>query len=171
MSKNIKKIQEMLAGNYKPTIQVSMHGEKTPTRKVGDKWTDSEGDQWEQKNGYRSKISKLPGIGIIPHQCKDCNKNCDLQKRHKDTWMRMGRCFHCQLNFELDLKDMRIGHNGNKWQFWVKLQMLKRWETIDQEVQHLVFHNSEVKHNDKALLNALANENQRETREKIKSNT
>ena len=46
--------------------------------------------------------------------------------------------------------------------------MLKRWEYIDQEVKHLVFENSNVKHNDKALTNALANENQRQAREAAK---
>ena len=46
--------------------------------------------------------------------------------------------------------------------------MLQRWDAIDQEVQHLVFENSNVKHNDKALTNALANENQRQAREAVK---
>ena len=46
--------------------------------------------------------------------------------------------------------------------------MLQRWDTIDQEVKHLVFENSEVKVNDKALTNALANENQRQAREAVK---
>ena len=49
--------------------------------------------------------------------------------------------------------------------------MLKRWETIDQEVQHLVFENSDVKVNDKALMNALANENVRQAREDVKKSS
>ena len=43
--------------------------------------------------------------------------------------------------------------------FWVKLQELRRWETIDKEIDQLVIENSEVKWNDKKFLNALANDN------------
>ena len=90
---------------------------------------------------------------------------------HHDTWKRFERCFYCQIDYETLLKSKTIGKNGNKWQFWVKLQMLKRWETIDQEIQHLVFENSNNKINDKALLNALANENERQAREEVKKSS
>ena len=45
----------------------------------------------------------------------------------------MDRCYHCQLNFEVDLQSKKIGENGNKWQFWVKLEQLKRWIDMDKE--------------------------------------
>ena len=43
--------------------------------KVGDKWTDSDGVEWEQKEGYRSKVSKF-NMGIFSKQCKDCETPC-----------------------------------------------------------------------------------------------
>jgi len=175
MGKNINKVQEMLKGNFKPKVQVG-YGDQEVKRKrhEGERWTDSEGVEWEQKKGFISKVTSTPDVGIFSKQCKDCEKNCSRlnnDKRHFETWKRTERCFHCQLNWEVDLKSKKIGKNGNKWQFWVKLQMLQRWEAIDREVKHLVFHNSSVKHHDKALLNALANENEREAREKIKKSS
>ena len=77
----------------------------------------------------------------------------------------MNRCYNCQVHFEEELKwdrKNRIGKNGNKWQFWVKLQELKRWDSIDREVEQLVFDNYEQnKKNpfDTKVANALANAN------------
>ncbi len=79
--------------------------------------------------------------------------------------------FTCQIDFEVYLKSRRIGENGNKWQFWLKLQMLQRWQAIDNEMEDMILHNSEVKYNDKELLNSLANYNQEMTRESIKKTT
>ena len=48
MGKNIQKVQDMVAGNFKHKTQVGY----TPTReehKVGDKWKDSDDVEWEQK--------------------------------------------------------------------------------------------------------------------------
>ena len=175
MGKNIKKIQDMLTGEYQENIQVG-YGDQDVLkhRKVGDKWTDSEGVEWEQKNGFYTKVNKLPNVGIFSKKCKDCGRDCSKvhkKQPHFDTWKRFERCFYCQINYETLLKSKSIGENGNKWQFWIKLQMLKRWDTIDEEIQHLVFHNSEVKVNDKALMNALANENVRQAREDVKKSS
>ena len=173
MGKNVKKIQDMLSGDYKTNIQVGYGDQDVQQhRQVGDRWVDSEGIEWEQKEGFYTKVSKLPDVGIFSKKCKDCGRDCSrvhTKQPHYDTWKRFERCFYCQINYETLLKSKSIGENGNKWQFWIKLQMLKRWETIDQEIQHLVFHNSDVKVNDKALMNALANENIRQAREDVKN--
>jgi hypothetical protein len=49
--------------------------------------------------------------------------------------------------------------------------MLQRWQAIDNEMEDMILHNSEVKYNDKELLNSLANYNQEMTRESIKKTT
>jgi|TARA_Y100000356_G_scaffold15127_1_gene10789 hypothetical protein len=170
MGKNVKKIQNMLTGNHTPTIQVGYGDQESSHHSVGDKWTDSEGYEWIQHNGYREKVRTLPSVGIFTKQCKDCKKNC-VHERDIETFKRMDRCFTCQIDFEVYLKSRRIGENGNKWQFWLKLQMLQRWQAIDNEMEDMILHNSEVKYNDKELLNSLANYNQEMTRESIKKTT
>ena len=158
--KNLAKVQSYLDDSYDRKLQVGTHIEKNvhEGRKVGDVWTDSDGTKWEQKQGYRSKINKTPDVGIFSKVCKECEKPC-IKKRDKETFNRMNRCFYCQLDYEVLLKSKTIGHRGNKWYFWVKLQELKRWETVDKEVEQLVRENSEVKWNDKKFMNALANNN------------
>ena len=165
MSKNIKKIQSMLRGDHKPTIQVGYTPDE-PRREVGDKWTDSDGNEWERRKGYNMKLNRLPKVGIFRYQCKACKKNC-VKRIDIDTFKRMDRCYHCQINFEVDLKASKIGENNNKHYFWVKLMMLRRWKSIDKEIEDAVFHNSDVKYNDKKLLNSLANYNQEVTRDSI----
>ena len=159
MSKNLAKVQDMLDGNYKNKIQVGVGDQEAEeTRKVGDKWVDFDGNEWEQKDGYRTKNTSNIRHYSWDNKCKDCQKLI-LKKRDKDTYNRMSRCFYCQLDFEVMLKSKKIGHKATKWDFWIKLQELKRWETIDKEIDQLVIENSEVKWNDKKFLNALANDN------------
>jgi hypothetical protein len=160
----------MLMGNHDSNIQVGYGDQESKHRSVGDTWTDSDGVQWEQKDGYQVKKTNTPAVGIFTKQCKDCKKNC-VHERDIDTFKRMDRCFACQINFEVFLKSRRIGENGNKWQFWLKLQMLQRWQAIDNEIEDMIRHNSEVQFNDNKLTNSLANYNQELTRESIRKTT
>ena len=92
MGKNTQKVQDMLDGNHKRKLQVGMH---TPedvhsNRKVGDKWTDSDGVEWEQKQGYRSKVSKLAAKGLGDTcSMEDCKKLI-IKSWDKDTYKADG---------------------------------------------------------------------------------
>ena len=157
-SKNLQRVQDMLDGNHTSKIQSGW----TPVEEkheIGDKWTDSDGVEWEQMNGYHSKISKI-NRGIAD-ECSDCNKWI-TKGRDRDTYNRMGRCFYCQIDFEVDLK------NTGKWEDWVKEQEINRWETIIKEVAELDKKNLENKWNDASVANAMANSNVNMT---IKKNT
>ena len=70
MGKNVKKIQDMLTGNYGGKIQVGYGDQESKHRSVGDKWTDSDGIEWEQKNGFYAKVNKLPSVGIFSKNVK-----------------------------------------------------------------------------------------------------
>ena len=157
-SKNLQKVQDMLDGTHSGKIQVG-YSTVEETHKVGDVWTDSEGVKWEQKNGYRSKISKV-NKGIAD-ECSDCNKWITKGK-DRDTYNRMGKCFYCQMNFEVDLK------NKGKWEEWVRNQEINRWETIIKEVAEIDKKNLENKWDDKSIVNSMANANVEMT---IKKNT
>ena len=130
ISKNLQKVKDQLDGTYKGKIQVGMHTSEDvhANRKVGDKWTDSEGVEWEQKQGYRSKINKTPDVGMFSKVCKDCEKPC-TSKVDKETYNRMSRCMYCQIDFEAKLKTWPI-----KYWAWIKLQALQRWTAMDREI-------------------------------------
>ena len=159
-SKNLAKVQSMLDGTYGGKIQSGY----TPTeevRNVGDKWIDSEGYEWEQKQGFRVKLSNTPAVGMFNHQCKDCGKNCSPKMAKpwdRDTFKADGRCYHCQLNYELDLKfDKPI-----RWFAYRRLNELKNMESIEKDmIQWIDELNKNRSKNpfDETVANAMTNHN------------
>jgi len=171
-SKNLQKVQDMLDGNNQGKIQ-SGYMPDNISHEIGDIWTDSDGVRWEQKNGYKSKLTKV-NVGMFSKQCKDCNRNCSKESKHLDTWKRFDRCFYCQMNYEVMLKSKKIGGDNNKWFFWVKLQRLKRWDSIDKEIEQYIFdkHNeSDSNLFDMSVANAISNANVELTINKNKTMT
>ena len=166
MSKNLQKVQDMLDGNYKNKIQSGYIGEKEVERNIGDKWTDSDGIEWEQKNGYRMKVSKLPNVGIFKGTCKTCDKGI-LKPWDKDVYKADGRCYHCQLNYELDLKfDAPVRLFAYR-----RLKDFQNMKSIEKDMEQWVYEKQELlKDNpfDKTIANAMANE---EVEMSIKKNT
>ena len=132
-SKNLAKVQSMLDGTYGGKIQSGY----TPTdehREVGDKWTDSDGYEWEQKEGFRVKSGGSGvSVGMFSHQCKDCKKNCSPKTAKpwdRDTWKADGRCYHCQMNYELDLSfDKPI-----RWFAYRRLKDLQNMDALEKDM-------------------------------------
>tara|TARA_Y100000361_G_C11003600_1_gene260625 strand:+ start:74 stop:625 length:552 start_codon:yes stop_codon:yes gene_type:complete len=163
-NKNLQKVQDMLDGNHDAKIQVG-YQKTSSTRKVGDRWTDSDGVEWEQKEGYRSQVSKMAARGIAP-KCSDCEKYC-IEPWDKSTQPRYGRCYTCQGKWEEDLKwnkENRIGLEGNKWQHWVRLQQLRDMDAIEKDMESKIDEISRIRNLednpfDKSVVNALANSN------------
>ena len=153
MSKNLQKVQDMLDGNYKNKIQ-SGYTHVEEHRKVGDKWTDSDGNQWEQKKGYQSKVNKLPNMGIADN-CSECETYI-IKPWDKDTHKADGRCYHCQLNYELDLQfDKPI-----RWFAYRRLKDLQNMKSLQKEMIQWVDELDKMKNEkvfDKKVANALAN--------------
>ena len=167
MSKNIQKVQDMLDGNYKNKIQSGYIGEKEVDRKIGDIWTDSDGVEWEQKNGYRMKVSKLANAGIFKGHCKDCNAGI-LKPWDVDTFKGDGRCYYCQIDYEAKLK---TGKNSLKWFAYRRLKDFQNMKSIEKDMIDYIndldkFRKQKVF--DKSVANAIANENVSMT---IKKNT
>ena len=147
MGKNIQKIQDMLSGNHKK-IQVGYGDQEVKHRQVGDRWTDSEGIEWEQKDGYIASVSKTPSVGIFSKVCKDCGANCSTNndvKIHNEVWKKFERCYYCQIDFEAKLKGMTIGEKSNKWEFWTRLQDLQRWIGGRKELEQWIDEQDKIK--------------------------
>ena len=162
MGKNLAKVQDMLDGNYKSKIQVGVGDQEVEeTRKVGDKWVDSDGTPWEQKDGYQVK-GRL-ATSDVTHQswdnkCSGCKKLI-LKKWDKDTYKADGRCYHCQLNYELDLKF----DSWLRWFAYRRLKDLKNMDAILADMEKYIFEKYEFEKNekifDKSVANAMANSN------------
>ena len=153
MSKNIKKIQDMLTGKYKDKVQVGYQAKTTHQRKEGEEWVDARGRRWKIQEGQRKQITKVPPRGF--DNCNDCDKLI-LKTLDQQTYNRMGRSYHCQLFFETELK------RKGKWKEWVVDQEKMRYEAVWNEIQDAM---REVKESkalklDKTVANAIGNHEQ-----------
>ena len=159
MSKNLAKVQDMLDGNYKSKIQVGVGDQEVEqTRQVGDKWVDSDGTPWEQKEGYKVK-GRLATSNITHHswdeKCKDC-ESLIIKAWDKDVYNADGRCYYCQLDYEVDLKaDKPI-----RWFAYRRLKDLINMDSLEKEmIQWIDEMEKEREKNpfDLKVANALAN--------------
>jgi len=159
MSKNLAKVQDMLDGNYKNKIQVGVGDQEVEQiRQVGDKWTDSDGNEWEQKEGYRTKNTREGQHHSWDNKCSGCKKLI-VKKWDKDTHKADGRCYHCQMNYELDLQfDSKL-----RWFAYRRLKDFKNMESIHRDMEQWIFEKHEFEKNEKifdmSVANAMANDN------------
>lgn len=158
-SKNLAKVQSMLDGTYQNKIQVGQYSPTEEVRNVGDKWTDSEGYEWEQKEGFQVKKSIMPAVGLFNHQCKDCGKNCSPKMAKpwdRDCFKADGRCYHCQIDFEAELKTGK----PLRWFAYRRLKDLQNMEAIHRDMEQWVEEMTKEKNKnpfDETVANALAN--------------
>ena len=158
-SKNLAKVQSMLDGTYQNKIQVGQYSPTEEVRNVGDKWTDSEGYEWEQKEGFQVKKSIMPAVGLFNHQCKDCGKNCSPKMAKpwdRDCFKADGRCYYCQMEYEIDLKaDKPI-----RWFAYRRLKDLRNMEALENDMIQWVDEMEKTQQKnpfDETVANALAN--------------
>jgi len=112
--RNIDAIKKMLDGNHKTQSRktVSFSDVKMTTdttHAVGDVWTDENGVEWEQRNGFKIKKGKLDELRTliaVNSMPKDCPK-CGKEMRHRNDikfWKLEKHCFDCQVAFEHELR-------------------------------------------------------------------
>ena len=101
----------------------------------------------------------MPAVGMFNHQCRDCGKNCSPKMAKpwdRDTFKADGRCYHCQLNYELDLSfDKPI-----RWFAYRRLKDLRNMEAIEKDMIQWVEEITEQRKQnpfDETIANALAN--------------
>ena len=155
MGKNTQRVQEMLDGNYKRKIQVG-HKHVEQQRELGERWFDSDGKEWEQKNGYIASIKKTPNAGI-GDQCSDC-KSLIIKKWDKDIYKWNGRCYYCQIEFEAELKGTKkFDEWKEKQDKRIKEQYIEQFEKENKELVKEI----EKMGNpfDMKVANAMSNEN------------
>jgi hypothetical protein len=164
-SKNLQKVQDMVDGNYKSKVQVGYGDQQVEQHEIGDIWTDSDDIKWEQKKGYRVRISNLPKRGIAD-KCSDC-KSFILKKWDKDSFRWNGRCYYCQIDYEAQYSRKLGGDNKQENSEYGKYKeerfknfktgYIEKWEEENKEfVKELDKLENPF---DKTVANAMANEN------------
>ena len=151
-SKNLQRVSDMLDGTYGGKIQ-SGYTPIEKTYKVGEKWTDSDGVEWEQKQGYRSKVSKMASVGLGDN-CKTC-ESLIIKKWDKDVYKADGRCYYCQIDYEAELKGKYI-----RWFAYRRLKDFQNMKSIEKDmIQWVDEMEKEREKNpfDETVANAMAN--------------
>lgn len=110
---NVESLKQMLHGKHSTQnkIQVTV-GDYAPTvtRKVGEKWTDEDGNEWEQMEGYASKLGKewqqelrkeLNTFSNCPKEVCTCTLPNHLDKKMKAIH---NMCFDCVIAMEHKLR-------------------------------------------------------------------
>ena len=149
---NIKKIQDLVSGKYRERVSIGYEGKTTNQRKEGEEWVDARGRRWTIQDGKRKQITKIPPRGF--DKCSDCDKMI-LKDIDQDTFNRMSRCYHCQLEFEANL------HREGKWQDWVKEMETKRWESVMSEYEAEMKEITQKNQFDKKVAHAIGKESHR----------
>ena len=108
--KNVQAVRQMLDGTHKTqTKKLFNYDVKSPTRKrkVGDRWTDEKGNEWEQKEGYKIKHGKLDDLrDSLFYKNKACPKcGVPMSKRLDEKFFNIrGMCFDCNIAVEHQMK-------------------------------------------------------------------
>jgi len=78
-------------------------------REVGEKWTDGDGKEWEQKEGYKTNVSQMDEVRQYLDKLNNCqSEKCDTIKysnADKKVIRKTGMCVTCLRQFEQRLKD------------------------------------------------------------------
>lgn len=109
----INDVEKLIRGEHESQtkVQVSVpERQEYEIHNVGDKWTDADGNEWEQKNGYTIKLGKPWQQELHSYLKKfpNCPKEtckCEFPKR-LDEKMQMihGMCFDCVIDMEHKIK-------------------------------------------------------------------
>ena len=111
----------------------------------------------------------MPSVGLFSKQCKDCGKNCSPKMAKpwdRDCFKADGRCYYCQLDYEVELKTKPI-----RWFAYRRLKDLQNMESIEKDMIQWVEEMEKQKNEkvfDDKVANALANG---EVEMSIKKNT
>ena len=155
LEKNLSKVQDMLDGKGTGKI-VAGYSTAEEHRKVGDKWVDSDGNHWEQKEGYRTKNTRDGHHHSWDMKCSDCDSFI-IKPWDKDVYNADGRCYHCQIDFEAKLKSKWI-----RWFAYRRLKDFQNMESVEKDMEQWIDELEKMKKEkifDMSVANAMANDN------------
>ena len=110
--RNVDAVKQMLAGTHKfqnkTSVALSELKGVDERREVGETWTDADGNEWEQKAGYRIRKGKLDELRSELKSFPNCRKEtCTcIDPGQADEKMRKlhGMCLDCTVDMEHNLR-------------------------------------------------------------------
>jgi hypothetical protein len=103
-----KKIIDTVFGRDDNTQKTFGYEADEHKRKVGDVWTDTDGTTWEQKDGYKSTVTKLDDVREYLNKLTNCSsEDCQTKiynRIDKKLIRKTGKCLDCLQKYETILK-------------------------------------------------------------------
>lgn len=108
---SVDDVRKLLSGEHESQnkVQVGFVADKKEddkSREIGDRWFDSDGNEWEQKNGYKIKLGKVwqqelhEYLNSFPN-CPKESCTCGMPKRLDQKMKKIhGMCFDCVVKME-----------------------------------------------------------------------
>jgi len=108
---SINDVKKLISGEHESQNRVQVgftpdKKEEDQTRAIGEKWFDSDGNEWEQKNGYKIKLGKVwqqelhEYLNSFPN-CPKESCTCGIPKRLDQKMKKIhGMCFDCVVKME-----------------------------------------------------------------------
>lgn len=104
-------VKKLLSGQHESQNKVTVgfsenNKEEKITRQIGDRWFDEDGNEWEQRNGYKIKLGKewQQELHQYLNSFPNCPKEtctCGMPKRLDQKMKRIhGMCFDCVVEME-----------------------------------------------------------------------
>ena len=144
--RNIEAIKKMLDGTHRTQNKTTVGfsdadkvAKQNTKRTPGEVWTEN-GEEWEQREGFKIKKGKMDEIrqliaNKMPENCPKCN-NTMTKRLDEKFWKLEKHCFDCQVDFEHNL---RI---EGKYEAYEKERILKNAEAwlkdAEQEAKEII---------------------------------
>ena len=103
-------VKKLLAGEHESQNKISVgfteDKKDNQTRQIGDRWFDEDGNEWEQRKGYKIKLGKewQQELHEYLNSFPNCPKEtctCGMPKRLDQKMKRIhGMCFDCVIDME-----------------------------------------------------------------------
>ena len=108
---SIQDVKKLLDGKHESQNKIAVgyvgdNVEEKISRKIGDKWFDEDGNEWEQKKGYKIKLGKewQQELHEYLNSFPNCQKEtctCGMPKKIDQKMKRIhGMCFDCVVDME-----------------------------------------------------------------------
>ena len=151
MHKTRKLIIDTVFGREDKSQRVFGYEKETETKKkVGETWTDSDGKEWEQKEGYKTNISIMDDVRTFLDKLNTCSsENCktiSYDRIDKKMIRKTGMCLDCLQKIEQKLKndgtypfyeDYKITRNKLEYAREMKVRWEEALTGIKQQIEQV----------------------------------
>jgi hypothetical protein len=114
-----KKILDVMHGRDNGNATIGWTGGPKEKREVGDKWIDADGKEWEQHEGFISRVTQMDGVRKYIQSLDECkNEKCKTGKLSGNNLIyvrKTGYCINCLAEKEHQFRVKGLWNDYENW--------------------------------------------------------